>query len=258
MRNSELKKLVSVAGRILLAFVFVFSQSAWAGQDQKTKDKASARKASAQQAQEKQAPVASANAQSEEAQNTAAARNAAEESSVAEEKPSGDGSREGIKVHGHWTIEVRNPDGSLVSHREFENSLATGANGSGSSVLSSILGRANSVGLWDIHLGGSICGTSSAPGPCELAEPGGGTSPAIFNTLSVGVNAGKVVLAGTATAQIAGAIVEVDTIASVCPPSNPPSSPCLNHANFTVAFLGTPISVSAGQIVQVQVAISFS
>src|SRR5713226_6208411 len=34
------------------------------------------------------------------------------------------GQKEGIKVHGHWTIDVRNPDGTLVTHREFENSLA--------------------------------------------------------------------------------------------------------------------------------------
>jgi hypothetical protein len=33
------------------------------------------------------------------------------------------GQHEGIKVHGHWTIEVRNPDGRLVSHTEFENAL---------------------------------------------------------------------------------------------------------------------------------------
>jgi hypothetical protein len=33
------------------------------------------------------------------------------------------GNHEGIHVHGHWTIEVRNPDGRLVSHTEFENSL---------------------------------------------------------------------------------------------------------------------------------------
>ncbi|HSP63214.1 MAG TPA: hypothetical protein VLQ90_09555, partial [Pyrinomonadaceae bacterium] len=33
------------------------------------------------------------------------------------------GQKEGIKVHGHWTIDVRNPDGTLVTHREFENDL---------------------------------------------------------------------------------------------------------------------------------------
>jgi hypothetical protein len=35
------------------------------------------------------------------------------------------GQSDGIKVHGHWTIEVRNPDGTLAKHSEFENSLAT-------------------------------------------------------------------------------------------------------------------------------------
>src|SRR2546423_15522419 len=37
----------------------------------------------------------------------------------------GRGQQEGIKVHGHWTIEVRNPDGTLVTHREFENALTS-------------------------------------------------------------------------------------------------------------------------------------
>ena len=37
-------------------------------------------------------------------------------------KPAG-GMGEGIKVHGRWTIEVRNPDGSLASRHEFQNDL---------------------------------------------------------------------------------------------------------------------------------------
>jgi len=28
-------------------------------------------------------------------------------------------------VHGHWTIDVREPDGTLVSHNEFENALVS-------------------------------------------------------------------------------------------------------------------------------------
>jgi len=35
----------------------------------------------------------------------------------------------GIKVHGHWKFVVHNPDGSLASSREFENSLITPASG---------------------------------------------------------------------------------------------------------------------------------
>ena len=31
--------------------------------------------------------------------------------------------KEGIKVHGHWTIDIRNPDGTLAQHHEFENAL---------------------------------------------------------------------------------------------------------------------------------------
>lgn len=40
--------------------------------------------------------------------------------------PARKGQSEGIKVHGHWVIEVRNPDGSLVNRVEFENSIDPG------------------------------------------------------------------------------------------------------------------------------------
>ena len=119
MSKKEWKRPVGVAGRLLLAFVFAFSQGAWAGQNPQTKDKANApQKATAQQVGEKQpsaattAKVQSNQAQSEESEN-----------SVAEERVPNHGSHQGIKVHGHWTIEVRNPDGSVATHREFENSL---------------------------------------------------------------------------------------------------------------------------------------
>jgi hypothetical protein len=35
------------------------------------------------------------------------------------------GLRSGVKVHGYWKIDVKNPDGKLASHTEFENSLTT-------------------------------------------------------------------------------------------------------------------------------------
>ena len=140
MRNGEWNSLVSVAGRILLILLFVFSQSAWAGQDQKTKDKVdSAPKTAAPQVRAKQTSVTAARAQGEDPQSAAEARNGEEESIQAEEKPSGDSSREGIKVHGHWTIDVRNPDGTLVTHREFENSLVQAGSSGGGKYLSHLL-----------------------------------------------------------------------------------------------------------------------
>jgi hypothetical protein len=42
---------------------------------------------------------------------------------AAEAKAAPRGGQEGIKVHGRWTIDVKNPDGSLARHVEFENGL---------------------------------------------------------------------------------------------------------------------------------------
>ncbi len=38
------------------------------------------------------------------------------------------GPQEGIKVHGDWTIVIRNPDGSVALRHEFKNALAVGFN----------------------------------------------------------------------------------------------------------------------------------
>lgn len=43
------------------------------------------------------------------------------EEAVTPKKPSG----EGIRVHGHWILQVKNADGTLGERREFENSLVT-------------------------------------------------------------------------------------------------------------------------------------
>ena len=55
----------------------------------------------------------------------AAQENEAADSSI-QSKPTDEGGKEGIKVHGHWTIDVKNPDGTLAQHHEFENSFQPG------------------------------------------------------------------------------------------------------------------------------------
>ena len=54
---------------------------------------------------------------------------------------------EGVRVHGHWLLEVKNADGTLADRREFENSLITsgGAN-YGSQLLVGILSGNITVG----------------------------------------------------------------------------------------------------------------
>jgi hypothetical protein len=62
------------------------------------------------------------------------AADAEEENEAA--KPGG----EGLKIHGHWVLELKNPDGRLVERREFNNALITGGNGySGDQLLAALL-----------------------------------------------------------------------------------------------------------------------
>jgi len=61
-------------------------------------------------------------------------------------KPGG----EGIKVHGHWKFVVHDPDGKLVSSREFENSLLTPSEGDW--LLASLLLGKSIAADWGVAL----------------------------------------------------------------------------------------------------------
>jgi hypothetical protein len=75
--------------------------------------------------------------------------------------------KSGVKVHGYWKIDVKNPDGRLASHTEFENSLTTGdPNGlSGDDALSLLLsGGPSSLTFTSgtINTEGSLAGLQAA------------------------------------------------------------------------------------------------
>jgi hypothetical protein len=171
--------------------------------------------------------------------------------------------QEGIKVHGHWIIEVRNPDGKLVTHREFENALVT----SGGTLLSQVLARSASVGFWAVGLGGSPqpCGTTGQPANCFIGDTASGMgsypSAGIFNTLSISsTSAGTMVMTGTATAGNTASINSVQTSNNPCPSTSAPATACLNGTldYFTSATVSPAINVVAGQTIAVTVTISFS
>ena len=62
--------------------------------------------------------------------------------------------RRGLNVHGHWTIEIRNPGGSLAGRHEFENYLAP----VGKKLLTAILTRTGTMMQWDVRLiAGQAC-----------------------------------------------------------------------------------------------------
>jgi hypothetical protein len=257
MNRTEWRKLVGVAGRMLLAFAFVFSQTAWAGQDQKSKHTAdSPQKSTVQQTGEKPSSAATtAKAQSQEVKGETS------ESAVAEEKPSRDGSHEGIKVHGHWTIEVRDPDGTVVTHREFENSYY-----SVGGLLPSLLARKNSLGGWAIWM--NVAG-GRAIFIVEPIVPGSATGASANNNLTVTPTpSGQIILAGSGPALDAGNITLVATLNWLCAADVSPTNCYAATANATIStpgltnFSGTTLSTSVpvlpGQIVQATVTLSFS
>jgi hypothetical protein len=75
-----------------------------------------------------------------------------------EEKHSGKGAGEGIVVHGHWTITVKNPDGTISSHNAFENALDT----LGPETLTGLLGGTTVPGGFQVTLDSATPGA----GPC--------------------------------------------------------------------------------------------
>ena len=179
-------------------------------------------------------------------------------------------SSEGFKVHGHWTIEVRNSDGSLASRQEFDNALQT----SGKNVLIQTLGRLRTIGRWQVFLesAGGVDPCLDADGTpvtsCRIAES---TDPStnnfVFKTLTVTVDPpppipDKLLLSGSANPHRDGSIRRVRVIVETCPTIRSSQDCASNLSNqvwvLTSTTLPSPIEVLAGQQVLATVVISFS
>lgn len=256
MTYSKLTKFTNAAGRILLAWIFVVSQFA-AAQNQTAND---------------QPLKGNASATVKSATSVAQAEDGEEGSprAAAQEAGSNGAPHDSIKVHGHWTIEVRNPDGSLVTHREFENSYIQGTSGPGGpGILPVILAHSFSVGLWIVELDGGLCPGSQVPGSCIAAEPNPAVNPlpaGWFPTLTITTHGrpDTLVFAGNVTAQASASISSVSTSVGLCPPGTAPAA-CTGEGGrtftattFTGGGSNPPISVAQGQLVQVTVVVSFS
>ena len=272
MNNKNWSSILSVLARTALAFVFVFGQTAWAMQGQNAKDKPT----SNAMAKSEQTPPKPSTGGSKA--KPAEEETAAPENSSAEENSHRGGQHEGIKVHGHWTIEVRNRDGSLANRREFENSLAPVDAGG----LAVILSRQFSVGGWWVafvdHASptADLCKaafSNGAGGQCLIAEntPTLGYADSLNLTVSASGQTATTIapiilnLSGSVNVPTAGTIDYVASFFQTCPATVAPSacltsgSPnSLNNVVFTTAGLGAPVSVAAGQTVAVTVVITFS
>ena len=155
-------------------------------------------------------------AQEQPAATPAAAAAQQPTAAKAEEQPTG-GMGEGIKVHGHWTIDVRNPNGSLASHTEFENKLEPPAR-----LVAGLLKHSFfSDHIWSVQvagLGNDPCVQSNGQaGPCWIVESRSFFGGPNFSTNltanlpvdSIGFPSGTLELAGSTTAMRPGSVAEV-------------------------------------------------
>jgi hypothetical protein len=197
------------------------------------------------------------------------------------------GQSEGITVHGHWVIDVRNPDGKLVTHREFENALDPAQ---GAPLLAAILGRVVTPGSWYVVL----ADTASFSNVVVISEPGStayafctgplagnyaltGGAISCSNGLSVAgpKNSSGTLIGSTLTLAGSGTVPQgfpadigfVGTVNLACATSNSPTTcftvPALSNYPFTDRSLdglgGDPpqVPVVANQTVSATVTLSF-
>lgn len=191
----------------------------------------------------------------------------------------------GIKVHGHWVIEVKNPDGKVVTHREFENKLEQIE---GAQLIMSALGGVGEFGQWMIALP-VPCSSSdfcvlgltgqpqpqAVPVPTDLTSSFGGASTLTCQgapsgtcqqTLQLTVNnpIGTLRLSGNVVASSSGSLGAVETAMQECYGNPFPTvtvTACSQLAPSNVQYFTgttiTPVSFSDGQTISVTVTISF-
>jgi hypothetical protein len=176
------------------------------------------------------------------------------------------GPQTGVKVHGEWTILIRNDDGSIASRHHFQNAFVPQL---GAPLLSNLLKNTSFIKEWMISMQGGPClNAGGGPSNCILVQDPNWQShgPEFFPTLitdapTSGPNAGKFVLTGSAKAARATGITVVSTFGLECPSG---STTCTGPGGaaartFTSHFFGgNPINVVVGQTIDVTVVISFS
>jgi hypothetical protein len=185
--------------------------------------------------------------------------------------PPPSGRQEGIKVHGHWVVEVRNPDGTLADRREFNNALHSGA-----LTLTTLLTRRGVPGRWELTFGNTDTdippcqgGTGASLGWCSIIENAATNqtagATAVSRDLVVTHTPTSLTLTGTITALVNGIVGRVATRLGTCdlPATIDQCGGAGDATFFTDAVLGVAgkppkVPVVAGQIIKLTVTITFS
>jgi len=202
-----------------------------------------------------------------------------------------------IRIHGHWVVEVQNPDGSVSTRREFDNSyhgddvMALFLAGYVAPADLSITFKSASNGAGSLCAGGSgnvcVIVTSLAGGQGGTGEPWNCPSEPqyCYSGLNISLTPGAggsgsaaMVLSAHITAALSGTFDTVDTDTFYCSqggtdgastpiaPSTISSKDCFDGdydgwfywSDFTSTTLTSAVSVTAGQVLLFQVTLSFS
>ena len=169
----------------------------------------------------------------------------------------------GIEVHGYWQITVLDPDGTVVNEVAFNNALTNPA-----ALTTLIMDDAVSGGLYLVVTNQTA--VSSGIGPCnpdcEIAPVGMNTGITVdstdLTTTQQGSNFETLRLAGNVTVTTTSTIDLVQSWILLCNGDTNTAAQCRANPDsasvFTSRVLSPSVSVTAGQIVQITVDITFS
>ena len=176
-------------------------------------------------------------------------------------------SSDGIQVHGHWTVTVTNPDGSVDAVHEFDNALTN----YGKSALSSLITGSGEINFFYSIASVPDSSTANDWHCLESIDPSSsswrryGVSP---TTLTRDESVGNPVrVTAICTASGSGSIEEVNIVSKVVQgktfdfyrdSTNPPGNYTLtSQFPTTEVVLNPPISVETNQVIAYNYTISF-
>ena len=220
--------------------------------------------------------------------STSASKSAVPERSPAVEDAGG-GIHQGVHFHGHWVIDVKNSDGTVAEHRDFENSIVDSGPGFLVGLMSGYLVPGDYMIVMEASSGASPClATSNFCGIVRSLSTYPGVEYCSYYLCATGLTVtpsfgsgglggpSSLVLAGSITANQAGSIGVVYSLMSSCAntgyttTTNPtgvetgsPAS-CVTQTSpepwYGILSSATimPVNVVKNQIIQVSVTITFS
>jgi hypothetical protein len=169
----------------------------------------------------------------------------------------------GVKVHGQWKLQVRQPNGHVMRTYRFHNDLYPSF---GAGRISQMLLGNTTPGSWQIYLFGPPssmpCSQFGSPSGCSIVKSGWSGVGKAFDNLVQTPIADGLRLRGTAIADNTGQISNVWTYLAGCSASVAPGDCAPGNTNSTTVVtqrvLPTAVNLTAGQQVLVTVDLTFS